>query len=53
MHGGKIWPVPVQKIMPYEAIEEKRPVALVTSEPAWEAVKCKLNLQLFGELMSK
>ena len=46
MHGGKIWPVPVQKIMPYEAIEEKRPVALVTSRPAWEAVKCKLNLPI-------
>jgi len=32
--------------MPYEAIEEKRSVALVTSEPAWEAVKCKLDLPI-------
>lgn len=46
MHGRKIWPVPVQKIMPYEAIEEKRSVALVTSGPAWEAVKYKLNLPI-------
>lgn len=46
MHGRKIWPIPVQKIMPYEAIEEKRSVALVTSGSAWEAVKCKLNLPI-------
>jgi len=46
MYGRKIWPVPVQKIMPYEAIEEKRSVALVTSEPAWKAVKYKLNLPI-------
>jgi len=46
MDSRKIWPVPMQKIMPYEAIEEKRSVALVTSEPAWEAVKCKLDLPI-------
>lgn len=46
MYDRKIWPVPMQKIMPYEAINEKRPVALVTSELAWEAVKCKLNLPI-------
>jgi len=46
MYSRKIWPVPVQKFMSYRAIEEKRSVALVTSEPAWEAVKYKLNLPI-------
>jgi glycerol-1-phosphate dehydrogenase [NAD(P)+] len=46
MNVKKIWPVPVQKFMPYEAIVEKRSVALVTSKPAWEAVKCKLSLPI-------
>jgi len=46
MYSRKIWPVPVQKFMSYRAIEEKRSVALVTSEPAWEAVKYMLNLPI-------
>ena len=46
MYSRKIWPVPAQEFMSYRAIEEKRSVALVTSGPAWEAVKYKLNLPI-------
>jgi len=39
-----IWPVPKVIYQPLDEIVEKRPVALVTSGPAWDAVKPKLNL---------
>ncbi|UCC51765.1 MAG: iron-containing alcohol dehydrogenase [Anaerolineaceae bacterium] len=39
----KIWNLPVAEIMPYSAIEERRPVALLTSGPAWTAVRRHLQ----------
>jgi glycerol-1-phosphate dehydrogenase [NAD(P)+] len=36
--------LPLTHIMPFSEIEEKRPVLLVTSTPAWDAVKTKLHL---------
>lgn len=39
-----VWPNPKIKYQPLEKIIETRPVALVTSGPAWEAVKSKMNL---------
>lgn len=38
-----IWPIPKIRYQNLEDIDEKRPVALVTSGPAWEAVKHKLD----------
>lgn len=42
----KIWNLPVVHLMPFPEIEEKRPVLLVTSAPAWNAVKEHLHLNL-------
>ena len=39
----KIWNLPVVHLIPFSEIEEKRPVLLVTSTPAWNAVKDKLR----------
>lgn len=39
-----VWPIPKIRYQPLGKIDEKRPVALVTSGPAWEAVKPQLNL---------
>lgn len=41
-----VWPIPKIKYQPLEKIIETRPVALVTSGPAWEAVKFRLNLPI-------
>ncbi len=39
-----IWPIPKIKMMPFAEIQETRPVALVYSLPAWNAVENKLQL---------
>lgn len=39
----KIWNLPNAMFMPFSEIEEKRSVLLVTSAPAWNAVKENLN----------
>jgi len=39
-----VWPIPKIRYQSLEEIDEKRQVALVTSGPAWEAVKSRLNL---------
>lgn len=41
-----IWPIPKIEFIPFTEIEESRAVALVTSQPAWEAVGCHLHLPL-------
>ncbi len=41
-----IWPVPDIELKPFSAIDEFRPVALVTSPPAWEAVQKHLRLSI-------
>ncbi len=42
----RVWMLPKIEYLPFEAIEETRDVALVTSAPAWEAVKDKLSLNV-------
>jgi glycerol-1-phosphate dehydrogenase [NAD(P)+] len=42
----KIWNLPVIEFTPFNEIEEKRPVLLVTSAPAWDAVKGILHLNV-------
>jgi len=44
-----IWPLPKIEILPFSEIEETRPVALVTSGPAWEAVKERLSLPVIWQ----
>jgi hypothetical protein len=39
-----IWNLPVTEFMPFEEIEEARDVAIVTSGPAWKAVRDKVLL---------
>ncbi len=39
----QIWNLPKIELMPFVEIEDKRPVLLVTSTPAWNAVKDKLR----------
>ena len=39
-----VWPIPKIRYQSLEEINEKRQVALVTSGPAWEAVRSKLTL---------
>jgi len=36
---NKIWNLPKIELMPFSEVDEKRPVLLVTSSPAWNAVK--------------
>ncbi len=40
----KIWPIPKIEFLPLREVNEKRPVALVTSGPAWCAVEHHLHL---------
>ena len=47
---NKFWNLPVTHLMPFFEIEEKRPVLLVTSSPAWEAVKNKLRLPIVAQV---
>jgi len=42
----KILPLPELRMMPLEELDERRAVALVTSDPAWQAVKSKLRLRI-------
>ena len=38
-----IWPLPKIEFLPFAELEERHPVALVTSRLAWEAVQDKLR----------
>ena len=40
---NKIWNLPKIELKPFSEVEEKRPVLLVTSSPAWNAVKGQLS----------
>ncbi len=42
----RIWPIPTIEFISYSEWEESRPVALVTSQPAWEAVGERLRLPI-------
>ena len=39
----QIWNLPKATLMPFSAVEEPRPILLVTSAPAWNAVKDSLR----------
>jgi glycerol-1-phosphate dehydrogenase [NAD(P)+] len=49
----QIWPVPIQKFMPFQDIEEKKDVALVTNQGAWDAVKDLLRLPVVWQVEVK
>jgi glycerol-1-phosphate dehydrogenase [NAD(P)+] len=42
---NKIWNLPTTHLISFSEIDEKRPVLLVTSAPAWQAVKNKLRFK--------
>jgi len=46
----KIWNLPLVEWMPFAEIEEKRSVLLVTSLPAWQAVKDQLRLSIASQV---
>lgn len=46
----EIWPVPIQKFKSFKEIDEKQPVALVTSQAAWDAVKDLLHLPIVWQV---
>jgi glycerol-1-phosphate dehydrogenase [NAD(P)+] len=39
----KIWNLPITHLIPFSEVQEKRPAWLITSTPAWEAVKDQLK----------
>jgi glycerol-1-phosphate dehydrogenase [NAD(P)+] len=47
---NKIWNLPTTHLIPFSEIEEKRPTLLVTSAPAWDAVKDKLRLPIVAQV---
>lgn len=47
---NKIWNLPLTSLMPLSEIDEKRPVLLVTSSPALEAVKDKMRLPVIAQV---
>lgn len=44
--------LPKVELMPFSEVIEDRPVLLVTSPPAWEAVKDKLNLRIHKQVIA-
>lgn len=49
----QIWNLPKVELMPFSEIDEKRSVLLVTSSPAWNAVKDKLHLNITAKIEVK
>ncbi len=47
---SKIWSLPIAHLMPFSEVEEERPSLLVTSSPAWKAVKEKLQLPIVAQV---
>jgi len=47
---NKIWNLPKVDLLPFSEIDEKRPVLLVTSSPAWRAVQDKLHLNIAAHI---
>jgi hypothetical protein len=45
----KIERIPLIHLMPFSEIDEKRSVLLVTSVPAWNAVKANLHLNIAAQ----
>ena len=49
----QIWNLPKVELMPFSEIDEKRSVLLVTSSPAWNAVKDNLHLNITAKIEVK
>ncbi len=49
---ASIYNLPKVELMPFSEVIEDRPVLLVTSPPAWEAVKDKLNLRIHKQVIA-
>ena len=47
---SNIWSLPITHLMPFSEVEEERPCLLVTSSPAWKAVKEKLHLPIVAQV---
>jgi glycerol-1-phosphate dehydrogenase [NAD(P)+] len=47
---NKIWNLPLTHLMPLYEVDEKCPVLLVTSTPAWNAIKDKLRLPIIAHV---
>ncbi len=47
---NRIWKLPTVHLMPFSEIDEKRQVLLVTSPPAWNAVKASLRLNIAAQI---
>jgi glycerol-1-phosphate dehydrogenase [NAD(P)+] len=45
----KIWSIPTIMTMPFQEVEETRPVILLTSGPAWHAVRSRLGLPVIWQ----
>ena len=43
---NRIWNLPVTRLIPFSEVEENRPVLLITSTPAWNAVKHLIHLPI-------
>ena len=43
----KIWNLPFVEFKPFQEIQERRPVVLITSSPAWEVVRGQLEQLVF------
>lgn len=48
MESKQVFPLPLVDILPFQEINESRPVVLVTSGIAWQVVKDSLNLTIQG-----
>jgi hypothetical protein len=49
----KIWNLPIVDLLPFSEVMEMRPVLLVTSAPAWNAVKEKIHLTIAQQVEVK
>jgi glycerol-1-phosphate dehydrogenase [NAD(P)+] len=47
----KIWNLPIVAVMPFAEVTEPRPMLLVTSPPAWNAVKEKLHFRIAQQIV--
>jgi glycerol-1-phosphate dehydrogenase [NAD(P)+] len=47
----KIWNLPIVAVMPFSEVTEPRPMLLLTSPPAWNAVKDKLHFRIAQQIV--
>lgn len=46
----RIWNLPETNLIPFSNVEEKRPVLLVTSSPAWNAVQHMIHIPVYQQV---